>query len=83
MSKLILILVIQLFYVPLMTLRSICMIKNLKLLTAVIGFVEVLVYILGLSIVLSGEQTILEKVVYALAFGIGLAIGMLIEEKLA
>lgn len=83
MAKLLLIIVIQLFYVPLMTLRSICMIKNLKLLTAVIGFVEVLVYILGLSIVLSGDQTILEKVVYALAFGVGLAVGMLIEEKLA
>ena len=83
MSKLLLIIAIQLLYVPLMTFRSICMIKNLKLLTAVIGFVEVLVYILGLSIVLSGDQTLLEKVVYALAYGIGLAVGMLIEEKLA
>lgn len=83
MSKLILIIIVQLLYVPMMTLRTICMVKNLKFLTGFFGFLEASVYIFGLAIVLSGEQNFLEMGVYALGFSVGLILGIAIEQKLA
>lgn len=83
MSKLLLIIVIQLLYVPMLTLRTICMVKNLKILTSLFGFLETLVYIFGLTIVLSGEQNTLEMIVYAIGFSLGLFLGILVEQKLA
>jgi uncharacterized protein YebE (UPF0316 family) len=59
------------------------MVKNLKILTAVFGFAEAMIYIFGLTIVLSGEQNVLEMIVYAIGFSLGLIIGIIIEQKLA
>ncbi|PKM73063.1 MAG: hypothetical protein CVU92_06930 [Firmicutes bacterium HGW-Firmicutes-17] len=83
MMRLFLIIFIQLLYVPMLTLRTICMVKNLKVLTGVFGFMEALIYIFGLAIVLSGGQSILEMVVYAAGFAAGLTLGIYIEQKLA
>jgi len=83
MTKLIIILVIQLLYVPMLSLRTISMVKNLKVLTAIFGFLEAIIYIFGLAIVLSGEQSILEMCVYATGFSLGLVAGIFVEQKLA
>lgn len=83
MTRLFLIIFIQLLYVPMLTLRTICMVKNLKVLTGIFGFMEALIYIFGLAIVLSGEQSIVEMVVYAIGFAVGLTLGIYIEQKLA
>lgn len=83
MSKLILIILVQLLYVPMLTLRTISMVKNLKMLTTIFGFLEAFIYIFGLAIVLSGEQSIAEMIVYALGFGMGLLVGIFVEQKLA
>lgn len=83
MSSLVLIIIIQLLYVPMLTLRTICMVKNLKVLTGFFGFLEAAVNIIGLSIVLSGEHSFLEMGVYALGFAAGLILGIAIEQKLA
>jgi uncharacterized protein YebE (UPF0316 family) len=83
MSKLILIIIVQLLYVPMLTLRTISMVKNLKLLTALFGFFEATIYIFGLTIVLSGEQNFLEMIVYAFGFSSGLIVGIIVEQKLA
>lgn len=83
MPKLLLILLVQLLFVPMLTLRTICMVKNLKILTALFGFLEAIIYIFGLAIVLSGDQNILEMVVYAIGFALGLVAGILVEQKLA
>lgn len=83
MSKLLIIVLIQLLYVPMLTLRTISMVKNLKVLTAVFGFLESIIYIFGLAIVLSGEQSIIEMVVYAMGFAMGLVTGIYVEQKLA
>ncbi len=82
MSKLVLIVVVQLIFVPLLTLRTITMVKNLKVLTAVFGFLEALVYIFGLAIVLSGESTYMEMFVYAVGFSAGLIAGISVEQKI-
>lgn len=83
MSKLFLIILVQLLYVPMLTLRTISMVKNLKVLTGLFGFMEALIYIFGLAIVLSGEQSILEMIVYAIGFALGLILGIYVEQKLA
>ncbi|PKM74953.1 MAG: hypothetical protein CVU92_03820 [Firmicutes bacterium HGW-Firmicutes-17] len=83
MTRLFLIVFIQLLYVPMLTLRTISMVKNLKVLTSFFGFMEALIYIFGLAIVLSGDQSILEMVVYAVGFAAGLILGIYIEQKLA
>ncbi len=83
MRDLVLLIVVQLLYVPMLTLRTICMVKNLKVMTAMFGFIESLIYVFGLAIVLSGEQSIVEMLVYALGFAMGLVLGIYIEQKIA
>lgn len=50
---------------------------------AMLGFVESLIYVFGLSLVFSGDTGPLGMVVYAGGFGIGILIGGAIENKLA
>lgn len=83
MTQILLILILQLGYVPMLALRTICMVKKLKLLTAFFGFLESIIYVFGLALVLSGNQSFLAMVVYALGFSLGLIAGIAIENKLA
>ncbi len=83
MKDLILLLVLQLAYVPMLALRTICMVRKLSLLTAVFGFLESVIYVFGLAIVFTGEQSILQMVVYAVGFSLGLIVGIQIENKIA
>jgi uncharacterized protein YebE (UPF0316 family) len=57
--------------------------KNISALAAFMGFLEALIYVFGLSIVFSGEQSYIVMIVYAAGFGAGLFIGNYIEQKLA
>jgi uncharacterized protein YebE (UPF0316 family) len=83
MKDIILLLVLQLLYVPMLALRTISMVKKLTLLTAVFGFLESIIYVFGLAIVLTGEQSLLQMLVYALGFSLGLIVGIQIENKIA
>ena len=83
MINIILILILQLIYVPLLTLRTIFLVKNMTLIASLLGFAEALVYVFGLSLVFSGDQGPLAMLVYALGFGLGIIIGGAIENKLA
>ncbi|HHX59257.1 MAG TPA: DUF2179 domain-containing protein [Epulopiscium sp.] len=83
MKEIILIILLQLIYVPLLTLRTIFLIKNMTTIAALLGFVEALVYVFGLSLVFSGNQGPLAMFVYAVGYGVGILIGGAIENKLA
>lgn len=83
MKDIILLLVLQLVYVPMLALRTISMVKKLTLLTAVFGFLESIIYVFGLAIVLTGEQSLVQMLVYALGFSLGLIVGIHIENKIA
>ncbi len=83
MKDIILLLVLQLVYVPMLALRTISMVKKLTLMTAVFGFLESIIYVFGLAIVLTGEQNIVQMLVYALGFSLGLIVGIHIENKIA
>ncbi|WP_050616494.1 DUF2179 domain-containing protein [Bacillus testis] len=83
MKDIILILILQLIYVPCFTLRTIFLVKQLRVPAALLGFVEALIYVFGLSIVFNGDQSFLGMLVYAIGFGLGILIGTAIEQKLA
>ncbi len=82
-QNIILLLILQLMYVPMLALRTISMVKKLRVLTAFFGFLESLIYVFGLAIVLSGDQTIIEMLVYAIGFSLGLIVGIQVENKIA
>lgn len=83
MKDILLILLLQLIYVPIFTLRTIFLVKNMGTIASFLGFLEALIYVFGLSIVFSGEQSIVQMIVYAVGFGVGILIGSSIEQKLA
>ncbi|MFP3919722.1 DUF2179 domain-containing protein [Lysinibacillus telephonicus] len=83
MLNILLILLLQLVYVPLLTLRTIFLVKNLTVFAAIFGILEMLIYVFGLSLVFNGDQSLLAMVVYAVGFGIGMFLGTKIENKLA
>ena len=83
MTNIILILILQLVYVPLLTLRTIFLVKNLTLFAAIFGVLEMLIYVFGLSLVFNGDQSLLAMIVYAVGFGLGMFLGTKIENKLA
>lgn len=83
LKDILLILLLQLIYVPTFTLRTIMLVKGLSKQAAIFGFVESLIYVFGLSIVFNGEQNPATMIVYALGFGIGILIGTKVEQALA
>lgn len=83
MKEIILILLLQLVYVPMLTLRTIFLIKNMTAIASILGFIEALIYVFGLSLVFSGDQGPVAMLVYAIGYGIGILIGGAIENKLA
>ena len=83
MNDIILLLILQLVYVPMLALRTISMVKKLRVLTAFFGFLESIVYVFGLAIVFTGEQSMVEMLVYAIGFSLGLIVGIEIERKIA
>ncbi|MTT32595.1 DUF2179 domain-containing protein [Terrilactibacillus sp. BCM23-1] len=83
MLNILLILLLQLLYVPIYTLRTIFLVKNITTLAAVLGIVEMLIYVFGLSLVFGGDQSFIAMFVYAVGFGIGIILGTKIETKLA
>ena len=81
--NILLIFTLQLVYVPIMTLRTIFLVKNMSIAASLLGVVETLISIFSLSIIFSGDQSLIEKIVYAVGFGVGLYLGTRIENKLA
>lgn len=65
------------------TLRVSFIARGRKYLAAACGFTEILIWILVVSRVLTGEQHWLAYVAYALGFTLGTLVGMSIEERLA
>lgn len=83
MKTIILIIILQLLYVPLLTMRTIFMVKNNSLIASAFGFFEAVVYIFGLSLVITDDQTFLTMLIYSISFAAGIFVGNLLEKKLA
>ncbi|MEC5425629.1 DUF2179 domain-containing protein [Virgibacillus sp. C22-A2] len=77
------ILLINIVYVSLSTVRMILTLKGRRYIAAFVSMFEVVIYVLGLGLVLDNLDQIQNLVAYAVGFGTGVIIGTKIEEKLA
>lgn len=77
------ILVINVVYVSFFTIRMILTLKGRRYLAALISIFEVIIYVIGLGLVLDNLNQIQNIIAYAVGYGIGVIVGMKIEEKLA
>lgn len=79
----IVIVVVNVFYVTFSTIRMILTLKGRRYLAAFVSIWEVFVYIAGLSIVLDNLDGIQNILAYALGFALGVITGSMIEDRLA
>ncbi|WP_198949186.1 DUF2179 domain-containing protein [Lottiidibacillus patelloidae] len=78
-----LILLINIVYVSFFTIRMILTLKGQRYLAAFISVFEVIIYVIGLGIVLENLDNLYNLIAYATGYGLGVLVGMKIEEKLA
>ncbi|MCP3029975.1 DUF2179 domain-containing protein [Halobacillus sp. A1] len=77
------ILIVNIVYVSFFTLRMIFTLKGQRYFAALISVFEILIYIIGLGLVLDNLNQVENLIAYAVGYGLGVIIGMKIEEKLA
>ncbi len=77
------IVVINLTYVTMFTIRLIFIMKGYRILASLLSVVEVFIYLMGLKIVLDNIDQPLNILAYCLGFGGGVYLGSKIEEWLA
>ncbi len=80
---LLLIFVINVVYISLNTIRFMLTMKSYRLAASLVSMVEVTIYVVGLGLVLDSLDNYLNLAVYALGYGVGIALGIKIEEFLA
>jgi uncharacterized protein YebE (UPF0316 family) len=74
---------IQIIYVALNSFRVVLMIKGRKYIASLLSILEIFVYISGLTIVLKHLDSFLGIIVYSVSFGVGIFLGIMIEQKIA
>lgn len=72
----------RLIDVPLATIRLIMMVKGRKVVGAIIGFFEIIVYTYVFAIVVNSLSNPLNLIIYALGFSVGNILGGIFEEKI-
>ncbi|RLQ90659.1 DUF2179 domain-containing protein [Falsibacillus albus] len=77
------ILLINIVYVSFFTIRMILTLKGYRYIAAFVSMIEVVIYVVGLGLVLDNLNQIQNLIAYAVGYGIGVIVGMKIEEKLA
>ncbi|WP_456275043.1 DUF2179 domain-containing protein [Bacillus sp. AK031] len=77
------ILIINIVYVSFFTIRMILTLKGYRYVAAFVSMFEVVIYVVGLGLVLDNLNEIQNLVAYAVGYGLGVIVGMKIEEKLA
>ena len=78
-----LIFLLQIIYVPILTIRTILLVKNQTKSAAGVGLLEGIIYIVSLGIVFQDLSNIWNIVAYVIGFSVGLLLGGYIERKLA
>ncbi|AZB43162.1 DUF2179 domain-containing protein [Bacillus sp. FJAT-42376] len=78
-----LIFILQILYVPILTLRTIFLVKNQTRAAAGVGLMEAAIYIVALGIVFQDLSNIYNIIAYVLGFSVGLFLGGKLENRLA
>jgi uncharacterized protein YebE (UPF0316 family) len=82
MQEILIILALQLVYVPIVTLRTMMTIKGQTRMASILGTCDVFIYVTALGVVLK-DPSLAGIITYAFGFGAGIAIGSYLERKLA
>lgn len=83
LETIILIIVINVAYMTMTTLRLILVIKGYPKAASILSILEVFIYLMGLTMVLDNLDNPWNMAAYCLGWGLGVYIGSLIEGKLA
>lgn len=83
MVKVLGIFVLQIIYVPLLTLRTTFVVKGKKVQASFFALLEAIIYIVSLGIVFSDLTNLYNIFAYIIGYALGIYIGGCIEEKLA
>lgn len=70
-------------YITLNTIRFLLTMKGYRLLAPLVSFVEIIIYIIGLSLVMKNLDNAVNIIAYALGYSIGIGFGILLEDILA
>lgn len=70
-------------YITLNTLRFLLTMKGYRLIAPLVSMAEIIIYILGLSLVLDRLDNPINLLVYALGYAVGISVGIKIEDALA
>ena len=80
---LVMIFAINFTYITLNTIRFLLTMKGYRFIAPIVSIIEITVYVLGLNMVLNRLDNLWNLAAYALGYGIGVAVGIKIEELLA
>jgi uncharacterized protein YebE (UPF0316 family) len=83
MATLLTIIVLQVLYVSMMTIRFILMVKGIRYVAALMSAVEIGTYVIAFKLVLDNLDDPVNLIVYCLSYGLGILIGTKLEERLA
>ncbi|MDP4164350.1 MAG: DUF2179 domain-containing protein [Bacillota bacterium] len=83
MLEALLIFMLQIVYVPVLTIRTILLVKNQAKSAAGAGLLEGIIYIISLGIVFKDLSNWMNIAAYVIGFSVGLLVGGYIEKKLA
>lgn len=70
-------------YITLNTIRFMLTMKGYRIIAPMLSVVEIIIYVTGLSLVMSSLDNPLNLAAYALGYGIGIGVGIKIEDWLA
>jgi uncharacterized protein YebE (UPF0316 family) len=77
------IILLQISYVSVLTIRMIVTIRGYRYLAAALSCMDILIYVVALKIVLDNLEQPINLIVYCLSYGIGILVGVKLEESLA
>ncbi|XID93478.1 DUF2179 domain-containing protein [Paenibacillaceae bacterium WGS1546] len=83
MTVILSIIVLQITYVSMLSIRFILMVKGVRYIASAISAVEIGIYVVGFKLVLDNLDNPLNLIVYCLSYGAGVLLGVKIEERLA
>lgn len=83
MGTLVLIFTVNFVYITLNTIRFMLTMKGYRNLAPLISMIEITVYVVGLSLVLNRLDNVWNIIAYALGYGVGVRVGIWVEDKLA
>ncbi|WP_256760959.1 DUF2179 domain-containing protein [Cohnella sp. WQ 127256] len=83
MGVLFTIMALQITYVSMLSIRFILMVKGIRYIAALMSAIEIGIYVVGFKLVLDNLDNPLNLLIYCLSYGVGVLLGVKIEERLA